>query len=82
MGSGAGQTLFGSFAQGDARYACLAEPELDEKIFASALQKLNEGELLELKRVYQAREEHAAEQPQLSYGARERSMADGSAFLI
>ena len=24
----------------------------------------------------------AAEQPQLSYGARERSMADGSAFLI
>ena len=64
------------------RYACLAEPELDEKIFASALQKLNEGELLELKRVYQAREEHAAEQPQLSYGAREQSMADGSAFLI
>ena len=64
------------------RYACLAEPELNEKIFASALQKLNEGELLELKRVYQAREEHAAEQPQLSYGAREQSMADGSAFLI
>ena len=64
------------------RYACLAEPELNEKIFASALQKLNEGELLELKRGYQAREEHAAEQPQLSYGAREQSMADGSAFLI
>ena len=65
------------------RCACAAEAELDGRIFAGALEKLDEGELLELKRVYEKRTEHwSAAKPQLTYGDKHAAGEDGSAFLI
>ena len=66
------------------RCACAAEAELDGKIFAAALEKLDESELKELKRVYEKRTEHwNAAKPQLTYGGGTAAAGeDGSAFLI
>lgn len=65
------------------RCACTAEEELDGAIFASALEKLNEGELLELQRVYKTRAEGRYAAPaQLPAGKAKTDGADGSAFLI
>ena len=50
------------------RLCCTAETELDGKILAGALEKLEEQELLELQRVYRCRAERSAA-PQLPYGA-------------
>lgn len=63
------------------RLCCTAETELDGKIFAGALEKLEEKELLELQRVYRCRAERSAA-PQLPYGGKEAAQQDGSAFLI
>ena len=62
------------------RLCCTAETELDGKILAGALEKLEEQELLELQRVYRCRAERSAA-PQLPYGATGEKQ-DGSAFLI
>ena len=66
------------------RCACTAEAELDGKIFAAALEKLSERELLELQRVYKKHAEHwGAAKPQLTYGGGTTAAGeDGSAFLI
>ena len=63
------------------RLCCTAETELDGKIFAGALEKLEEKELLELQRVYRCRGAQAAA-PQLPYGGKDSAAQDGSAFLI
>ena len=63
------------------RLCCTAETELDGKIFADALEKLEEKELLELQRVYRCRGAQAAA-PQLPYGGKDSAAQDGSAFLI
>ena len=66
------------------RSACAAETELDGRIFAAALEKLDEGELKELLRVYRKRAENwAAARPQLPYEGPAAAAEDGSsAFLI
>ena len=65
------------------RHACAAEAALDGKIFAGALEKLDEGELLELKRVYQKHTaDRVAAQPQLRYGKQTDTAGDGSPFMI
>ena len=65
------------------RCACTAETDLDSRIFASALEKLNEGELLELQRHYKSKtEKRMAALPQLPYDATTKNSTDGSAFLI
>lgn len=65
------------------RSVCTAEEELDSTIFAAALEKLSEGELLELRRIYHLKaEQRYAAPPQLPYGLREKDATDGSAFLI
>lgn len=65
------------------RCACTVEEELDGAIFASALEKLNESELLELQRVYKNKaEQHFAAPVQLPRGKQNCEGTDGSAFLI
>ena len=62
------------------RLFCTAQPEADGKIFAGALEKLEERELLELQRVYRGQGEIAA--PQLPYESTDQTAGDGSAFMI
>ena len=64
------------------RLFCAAEPEADGKIFAAALEKLEEQELLELRRVWRGKGECAAFLPQLPYDKRAELPGDGSAFMI
>ena len=65
------------------RLACVAETELDGHIFAGVLSKLDEGELLELQRVYRRHsEELSSGTPQLPHSSTAVKQDDGSAFLI
>lgn len=65
------------------RLACTAEKELDGKVLAGALEKLEEAELLELQRIYRKRaSDFLASEPQLKYDMQTNKESDGSAFLI
>ena len=65
------------------RLSCLAEQEMDGRIFSGMLEKLEEKELLELRRMYRKRtEQWSAAEPQLPYHGKRAEGEDGSAFLI
>ena len=78
-----GRSYMKSLRRDVLRCACLAEPELDGRLFASALDKLEEAELLELQRLYGGKTEKSlAAAPQLQYDAKSTAGSDGAAFLI
>lgn len=79
----AGRRYMKSLRREVLRLACAAEGDLNGKVFAGALEKLGEEELMELQRVYQKRaNDWLAAEPQLKYGAQIKEKDDGSAFLI
>ena len=63
------------------RLAMLADDGLDGRIFAKAAERLEEPELLELRRAYEARAEKRFARPQLRQRAPEER-GDETAFLV